>query len=100
MAGITGTMAMTVRVSTTTTSSGNGTGSHVTQLGDLQLHSGATAFQVNQRIGHAASSYLAYHYAGFQDTKKENSQSVTSTSRTPSRPARGRSPGLCYTCGL
>ena len=58
MAGITGTMAMTVRISTTTTSSGNGTGSHIAQLGDLQLHSGATAFQVNQRVGHAASCCL------------------------------------------
>src|SRR6202035_1841691 len=56
VAGITGPMAMTVWVFTTTTCSGNTAGPHVAQLGDLQLHSGATAFQVHQkRVGHKAS---------------------------------------------
>jgi len=47
VAGIAGPMAMAVRISTMATCSGNGTGPHVTQLGDLQLNGGATAFQVN-----------------------------------------------------
>jgi len=52
MAGITGPMAMTVGIPTTPTCSRNGARPHVTQLGDLRLNGGATAFQINQRVGH------------------------------------------------
>jgi hypothetical protein len=47
MARVTVPMAMTVWISTTTTSCRNRARPHVTQLGDLQLNSGATAFQVS-----------------------------------------------------
>src|ERR1019366_6187971 len=64
VAGITGLMAVTVWIATTTTCSRNGARPQVTQLGDLQLNGGATAFQVNQRVRHdRASRNLAYHYA-------------------------------------
>src|SRR5260370_40779745 len=76
-------MAMTVWIPTTTTCSRNRARPHVTQLGDLQLNSGATAFQVNQRTGHVQPPVnLAYHYARLYATKKENSRIVTSMSRT------------------
>ena len=55
MAGITGSMAMTVWIPTTATCSANGAGPHVAQLGDLQLNGGAVVFQINQRVGHKAS---------------------------------------------
>ena len=50
MAGITGPMAMTVWTSTTTTCSGNGAGSHITQLGNLQLDSGTRVCDMNGTI--------------------------------------------------
>ena len=85
VAGITGPAAMTVWISTTTTSSRNGARPHVTQLGDLQLHSGATAFQVNQRVGHVQPAVnLAYYYARFHATKKTRESSLPR--RTPHSP--------------
>jgi hypothetical protein len=55
VAGLTGLMAMTVRISTTAPCSSNGTRTYVTQLGDLHLNSGAAIFKVNQGLGHLQS---------------------------------------------
>ena len=46
VAGITGTVAMTVWIPTKTASSGDGAGAHVTQQGDLVLNGGTAGFQV------------------------------------------------------
>jgi hypothetical protein len=51
VARVTVPMAMTVWISTTTTSRRNGARPHVTQLGDLQLNSGATVFQPVRESG-------------------------------------------------
>src|ERR1700694_2615704 len=76
-------MAMTVWISATTTGSSYGARPHVAQLGDLHLNGGAAGFQVGERVRHEQPpSNLAYHYASFEATKKDNSRIVTSTSHT------------------
>ena len=52
MAGVSGLMTMTVRISTTATRTRNGARAHVTQLGDLHLNSGAAIFKVDEGVGH------------------------------------------------
>jgi hypothetical protein len=52
VAGVSGLMTMTVRISTTATCNRNGAGAHVTQLGNLHLNSGAAIFKVNEGVGH------------------------------------------------
>ncbi len=83
MTGITGPMAMTIWISTAPACSRNGTSPHVTQLGDLPLNGSATTFQINKWVGHKKPPMnLAYHYAMFHATKKENSRIITSKSHT------------------
>ena len=55
VAGVSGPMTMTVRISATSTGSRYRARPHVAQLGDLQLNGGAPGFQFSERVGHVQS---------------------------------------------